>query len=117
VEKFKEYILSLAKVEELVEVQERPPATIAGFSKDFEFYIPVEFGAKVEELIQSYKRKLQEVEKTLDNLSARLKSPNFLEKAPPEEVEKTKQSVEELTQEQERLSKLIKLLEEVMVEL
>jgi hypothetical protein len=40
-----------------------------------------------------------------------------LEKAPPEEVEKTKQSVEELTQEQERLSKLIKLLEEVMVEL
>jgi len=117
VEEFKEYILSLAKVEELVEVQERPPATIAGFSKDFEFYIPVEFGAKVEELIQSYKRKLQEVEKTLDNLSARLKSPNFLEKAPPEEVEKTKQSVEGLTQEQERLSKLIKLLEEVMVEL
>jgi valyl-tRNA synthetase len=116
-EEFKEYILSLAKVEELVEVQERPPATIGGFSKDFEFYIPVEFGAKVEELIQSYKRKLQEVEKTLDNLSARLKSPNFLEKAPPEEVEKTKQSVEELTQEQERLRKLIKLLEEVMVEL
>ncbi len=117
VEEFKAHILSLAKVEELVEVKERPTATVAGFSRDFEFYIPVEYGAKVEELLQSYKRRLQETEKTLSSLSARLESPRFLEKAPAEEVEKTKQSVEELKQEREKLSNLIRLLEEVMVEL
>ena len=114
VKAFEDYIKALAKVEELVEVSDRPSGCIAGFSKDFEFFIPVEGNVNVQELLQSYSKKLSEVEKTLDTFQKRLENPQFLEKAPEEEVEKVKQAVQELSQEKEKIKSLIELLEEVM---
>ncbi|RMH01839.1 MAG: valine--tRNA ligase, partial [Aquificota bacterium] len=47
VEAFKPHILSLARLESLEEVVEKPKSSVAGFSKDFVFYVPVSEGVKV----------------------------------------------------------------------
>ncbi|WP_448583350.1 class I tRNA ligase family protein [Thermocrinis sp.] len=111
---FEDYIKVLAKVEELIEVSDRPSGCIAGFSKDFEFFIPVEGNINVQELLQSYSRKLSEVEKSLDTFQRRLENRQFLEKAPEEELEKVRKAVQELSQERDKIKSLIELLEEVM---
>ncbi|WP_448587324.1 class I tRNA ligase family protein [Thermocrinis sp.] len=114
VKTFEDYIKSLAKVEELVEVSEKPTGTVAGFSKDFEFFVPIEGNVNTSELINSYTRRLSEVEKSLESFQKRLENPNFLAKAPEEELEKVRQAVQELSQEKEKLRGLIDMLKEVV---
>ena len=52
------HILSLARLESLEEVAERPPKSVAGFSRVFEFYVLAEENINLEELINSYSRRL-----------------------------------------------------------
>ncbi len=110
VEEFMPHILSLARLENLEEVQTAPPNCLAGFSKDFEFYLPVEEGVKVQELINSYSRRLSEVEKSLQNLQQKLGNENFLKRAPEEEVSKAKEALEDLQRERQKVETLLSLL-------
>ncbi len=112
-EEFREHILSLARLEDLIKVEQRPANSIAGFYKDFEFFIPVEEGIKVNELLASYTKRYQEVLKTLENIQKKLSNENFLKKAPQEEVQKAKSLEEELNTEKAKLESLIKSLKEV----
>ncbi|MFN7065515.1 MAG: valine--tRNA ligase [Aquificaceae bacterium] len=110
IEEFRAHIVSLARLEGVYSVEERPPRSVAGFSRDFEFYLPAEEGIRVEELIGSYGRRLVEVEKAIETFEKRLKDENFLIRAPEEEVQKAKESLEELKEERERTQELLDLL-------
>ncbi|SHK18540.1 valine--tRNA ligase [Thermocrinis minervae] len=113
VERFKEHIKSLARLSDLVEVFTKPKATVAGFSKDFEFYIPVEEGIDVSSLIESYSRRLKEIESELERFGSKLSNENFLRKAPEEEVQKIKSIVQELELEKEKTQSVLEALREV----
>ncbi|GBC89031.1 Valine--tRNA ligase [bacterium HR13] len=114
-QEFEKHILSLAKIEELIYVKERPSNTIAGFYKDLEFFVSVEEGIKVEELLSSYQKRYQEVLKSLDSLEKKLNNQEFLKKAPQEEVQKAQNIRQELLSEKVKLEELIKSLQEVKV--
>jgi valyl-tRNA synthetase len=112
VEEFMPHLLSLAKLESLQEVSERPPGCVAGFSKDFEFYLPLSEGIKLEELLQSYTKRLSEIEKSLEGFRLKLSNESFLTKAPQEEVERARQSAQELEKEKEKVEAILTLLKE-----
>ena len=112
VEEFMPHILSLARLESLEEVEEKPQGSIAGFSRDFEFYISLEEGINIEELINSYSRRLSDVEKSIKAFEERLSNENFLKKAPEEEVQRTKEALKELKEEREKTEKLLMALRE-----
>jgi len=112
-EEFKEHIQSLARIEALVEVEERPPHCVASFTRDAELFLPVEEGIKVEELLESYGRRLLEVERSMHGFVARLSNENFLKRAPEEEINRTREAVRELEEEKRRIEKLLSLLKEV----
>ncbi|MCS7263145.1 MAG: valine--tRNA ligase [Aquificaceae bacterium] len=113
VELFRPHLLSLAKLEGLESVEEEPPKCVAGFSKDFEFFLPLEEGVKLQELVSSYTRRLQEVEKQFKTFQERLSSESFLKRAPEEEVQKTKQSLQELEEEKRKVQTLLQALSKV----
>lgn len=112
VETFKAHILSLARLESLEEVEEKPPSSVASFSKDFIFYLPVSEGVRVEELINSYSKRLEEVSRSINTFEERLSNQAFLSRAPAEEVERTRNALKELKAEKERLEALLKALKE-----
>ncbi|MFN3814010.1 MAG: valine--tRNA ligase, partial [Aquificaceae bacterium] len=107
----REHIMNLARLEELIKVEDKQISAISGFFKDFEFFIPLEEGIKVDELLSSYRKKYQEVVRSLENIDKKLKNENFLKRAPEEEVEKVKAIKEELTYEKDKTDILIKSLE------
>ncbi len=104
------HILSLARLESLEEVHEEPPNCIAGFSRDFEFYLPAEEGIRVEELINSYTKRLSEIEKSIQSFQQKLSNENFLKRAPEEEVIRAKEALEDLQKEKEKVETLLTLL-------
>ncbi|MFN3472163.1 MAG: class I tRNA ligase family protein, partial [Aquificaceae bacterium] len=114
VEEFMPHIVNLARLESLELVEDKPPRSVAGFSRDFEFYLPVEEGVKVEELITSYEKRLSEVEKSIKAFENRLNNESFLRRAPEEEIQRTKESLEELKVEKNKIEKLLKALKEVI---
>ncbi|MCS6999225.1 MAG: valine--tRNA ligase [Aquificaceae bacterium] len=113
VEGFMAHILNLARLEALERVTEVPTRTVAGFSKDFEFFVPVEEGIKVEELINSYSRRLQEVEKQLKGFEEKLSNEKFLSRAPEEEVQRAREMLEQLKSEKLRVEELLQALLQV----
>ncbi len=106
------HVMSLAKVSELERVEQRPPNTVAGFSGDFEFFIPISEGVDLEELISSYQRRHKEVLSELEKFGKKLSNEGFLKKAPPEEVQKAQAIHRELSQEKEKIENILKVLEE-----
>ncbi|ADC89670.1 valyl-tRNA synthetase [Thermocrinis albus DSM 14484] len=115
VREMERYIKALARVEELIKVSSRPPKTVAKFSKDLEFYVSASEDIKVDELINSYTKKLQETKKLISQFRERLSNERFLTKAPPEEVERTRQMLEEYLEEEKRLEELLRTLKEALV--
>ncbi len=113
VEEFRDHILSLSRLEELTRVEERQASAISGYFRDFEFFIPLEEGIKVDELLTSYRKRYEEVLRSLENIDKKLSNENFLKRAPEEEVEKAKAIKEELTHERDKTAMLIKSLESV----
>ncbi len=113
VEEFRQHLLNLARLEDLQRVDQRPSNALAGFYGDFEFFIPVEEGIKVTELLNSYTKRHQEVLRSLESVERKLKNEEFLKKAPKEEIEKAERMKEELIAEKKKLEELIVLLQEV----
>ncbi|MCX8164293.1 MAG: valine--tRNA ligase [Aquificaceae bacterium] len=107
VEEFMPHILSLARLESLQEVFVLPERAVAGFSEDFEFFVPLEEGIRLEELISSYSRRLQELEKQLTSLEEKLSNENFLRRAPEEEVDRARIMLEELKREKLKVEELL----------
>ena len=114
VKEFMPHILSLARLESLEEVQTEPPNCVADFSRDFEFYLPVEEGVKVQELINSYSKRLSEIEKSLQSFQQKLSNENFLRRAPEEEINKAKEALEELQEEKQKVEGLLSLLKRLV---
>ena len=86
--------------------------TMRASLRDFEFYVLAEENINLEELINSYSRRLSEVEKSMETLEKRLSTENFLKKAPEEEVQRTKEALEELREERERIQRPLGMLQE-----
>ncbi|MCS7307081.1 MAG: valine--tRNA ligase [Aquificaceae bacterium] len=110
VEEFKPHILNLARLESLEYTPEAPPRCVAGFSGDFEFFLPVEEGIKVNELISSYSKRLQEVEKQLKSNEEKLKNEHFLKRAPEEEVQRVREEWQVLKEEKTKVQTLLETL-------
>ena len=61
-------------------------------------------------LLKDYEKALKDIEKQLSIYASKLENKNFIEKAPPEEVEKAKTTKEKLEKEKENVQKLIAIL-------
>ncbi len=110
IEEFRAHILNLAKLTEFEEVSERPPGTVATFSKDTDIYLSVEGEVDVDKLIESYTKKREKLSAELNRVNRKLSSENFLRKAPPEVIEKEKRIKEELETDLEKVERILKTL-------
>jgi len=72
-----------------------------------EVFIPLNSPAESEKLKERWRKQLAKVEEELARLQARLSNPEFVEKAPAEIVERTKERISELMERQEYLRSLL----------
>jgi valyl-tRNA synthetase len=72
-----------------------------------EVFIPLNDPAEIEKLKERWRKQLVKAEEELARLQARLSNPEFIEKAPAEIVEQTREKVSELTRQREHLKSLL----------
>lgn len=89
-----EYIKGLAKINSLKISSENPEKPISSFIIDkTKVHIPLKGLVDIEKLKETLNKKIKKVEKAKSGLEARLKSPNFTEKAPAEKVAEAKEEL------------------------
>lgn len=98
-EYFKPFLMTLAKIESInwLENNETPPPSSSAFVGDFEIYLPMAGFINIEEESARLKREITKLEKDFALVSGKLKNPSFVDRAPPEVVEKEKVRLSELT--------------------
>jgi valyl-tRNA synthetase len=72
-----------------------------------EVFIPLNSPAEIEKLKERWRKQLAKVEEELTRLQARISNPEFVEKAPAEIVERTKERISELVKQREHLKSLL----------
>ena len=107
-EEFSPHIVNLCKLNALEELKD-PANTLSIPFEDITFYIPEKDFDRAS-LLKDYEKTLKDVEKQLSIYTSKLQNKNFVEKAPPEEVEKAKATQEKLQQEKENVERLINIL-------
>ncbi|NMB35936.1 MAG: valine--tRNA ligase [Firmicutes bacterium] len=101
------FIEKLAWVEEITflsEEAEKPAQALAALLDELEVYLPLAGVIDLEQEIARLGRELKNTEKDLARATAKIANPNFIQKAPPEIVEKEKNKKEELNRKQEKIS-------------
>jgi len=104
----KEYICSLASVKD-IEVSERFPSgkkLLKGVAGNVELAIPIESGLidfKVEK--KRLERELQKITGDIEKLQKRMRSKDFIERAPEKVIKETKQGLKEMEEKREKLER------------
>ena len=104
----KEYIHSLASVKD-IEVSERFPSgkkLLKGVAGNVELAIPIESGLidfKVEK--KRLERELQKITGDIEKLQKRMRSKDFIERAPEKVIKETKQGLKEMEEKREKLER------------
>lgn len=107
------YFRALAKVEsvERISAEQRPSgepsAIIDGVG---EIYVPLRGVVDLDEVRSRIERDLKKVEKELASVSGKLGRPDFVEKAPPDVVDKERQRSTQLAERRETLSRHLETL-------
>ncbi len=109
----KSYIEDLAKVEKLTitdSLAEQPKQAIAGVVGTIQVLIPLAGIVEVEALKAKLAKRLAKIELEVKSLKARLDNPGFVNKAPADVVQNTKDALQEAQTQLEILQKRLKLL-------
>jgi valyl-tRNA synthetase len=103
-------IKQMARVSEIHRVEEQPAGCVSFFLPGTEVYVKVGQLIEVEKEIERIKKKLEKVAKEIEKLEKKLSNKSFLERAPKEVVEKTKNELTELKELHTKLSKTLQQL-------
>ncbi|MCD6516793.1 MAG: valine--tRNA ligase [Candidatus Aminicenantes bacterium] len=104
----KEYICSLASVKD-IEISERFPSGkkfLKGVAGNMELAIPIESGLidfKVEK--KRLERELQKITGDIEKLQKRMRSKDFIERAPEKVIKETKQGLKEMEEKRKKLER------------
>lgn len=110
--KLQNSIKSLAKIEnlEIDENIEKKDSEIVVVSDVGEVYINLEGIINIEKEIERQKKILSEIEKSIKIAESKLSNENFINKAPPNVVEKEKLLYQELQEKKEKILNILKIL-------
>ncbi len=86
---------------------EKVSPAVSGLIGPAEVFIPLDSPAEIERLKERWRKQLAKVEEELARLQARLSNHEFVEKAPAEIVERTKERVSELVKQRQHLKSLL----------
>jgi len=109
-ERFKNQILRLARMEALEETGQRPENTLAVPIRGGEIYISIAGEIDLSQLKLQQEKKREKLLKELQRVEAKLNNPKFLERAPKEVVEREKRIYEELKMELQKVEEVLKLI-------
>ncbi|MCR4428110.1 MAG: valine--tRNA ligase [Caldiserica bacterium] len=106
-----EYILPLARISgiEFREEQQRPKGAIGGVAPGMEIFLPLNPKER-EGLLLKLKKETEKLRADLGRVESRISNPEFLEKAPPDVLEKQQKSLEDLRFRLERARKIFQEL-------
>ena len=109
-----DYIKRLAKVEDIKieKTLKKPKASAAGVCGSVEVYVPLQGVIDYEKEKARLTKRLEELEKRLKDICAKLKNKKFLQNAPKDIVEKFMSSQNDLKDQTERLKTNLRSLEE-----
>jgi len=88
----------------------RPDHSLVGIVKDVTIFIPLKGVINIEKETERIKGKIEELDKNLRIVSAKINNHNFLSRAPKQIVEKEKQKEKDLKDVKEKLKHNLKLL-------
>jgi len=106
-------ITNLAKAKKLVIDKNitKPAYSASSLIEDVEIFIPLAELIDIDKEKKRLKANWQKLEKEIFIVKKRLSNPHFLEKAPPEIVQKEKEGEKALTQKSKRLKKRLEEIE------
>lgn len=113
-ESFREYIMSLAGLEELTitEPGEKPAQSVGTVVNGIGVFLPLAGMVDIAEERRRIEKDLAEAEKELQRAQGKLANEGFVQKAPPEVVDKERQKAAALQATVERLQELLRELQE-----
>lgn len=108
------YIKSLAKAEEVIADTDikKPEECATAVVGDIEIYVPLKGMIDISREVERLKKEIEKIEVELDRTNRKLKSRDFLKKAPPAVVEKVKRQKEEYEITRDKLLTNLKLIKE-----
>ena len=108
------YIKSLAKAEEVIADTDikKPEECATAVVGDVEIYVPLKGMINISREVERLKKEIEKIEVELDRTNRKLKSRDFLKKAPPLVVEKVKRQKEEYEITRGKLLTNLKLIKE-----
>lgn len=87
----------------LPEGAEKPPQALTALVEELEVYLPLAGVIDLEQEIARLEKELKGTEKDLARSASKISNPNFIQKAPPEIVEKERNKKEELSRKREKI--------------
>jgi len=107
------YIVKLSRLKEMsVEAEiQRPRKSAVAVTPDAEVYIPLEGVVDVDAELARLRKEIDKADKEIKPFESKMANENFVKKAPPEVLEKTRGIIEELTQKKQKLEEGLKRLE------
>jgi len=110
------YIIGLARLEDL-EVGPsvvKPKVSASSILSDAEVIVPLEGLMDFGEEKKRIEKELKKIEKEIIFLSKKLSNPNFVDRAPPDVIEKDRQKHEDLSDKQTKLQVHLKTIEQAL---
>jgi len=113
VERVKDHVATLAKMEEVV-VQDpgpKPERSVGAVVLDIEVYLPIDGLIDPEKEARRLRKEVEQTEKRLQGLRSKLSNENFVKKAPAEVVERQRALAAEVEETLEKLQRQLAALE------
>jgi valyl-tRNA synthetase len=102
-------IINLAKLEnlQLLDTSHRPKGTLSAVIEDVDIYLYFTGLLDITQEQRKIKEKISQLDQIIKSKQTRLSDPDFVKRAPPDVVEKEKESKAELADELKRLEKML----------
>ena len=113
VEKLREHVATLAKMEEVVVSPSgaKPERSVGAVVLDIEVYLPIDGLIDPEKETRRLRKEVEQTEKRLQGLRAKLSNENFVERAPAEVVQRQRELAGEVEETLEKLRRQLAALE------
>jgi valyl-tRNA synthetase len=106
-------ILNLAKASISFSQEERPRKAIAQVIAGLQIFLPVEGLIDVEKEVERIKREISKIAKDIEISKKKLSTPDFLDRAPEEVIEKEKEKFDEFSLKKRKMEEVLEKLGEI----
>ncbi len=110
IEKDSHYIRKLARVGDITALKVNPTECAYGVVSGIEFFIPLKGLVDIKKEKQRLEQELEGLKKFRSTIQVKLKNENFVKKAPPAEVENTKNKLSDTESKMEKIAENLKYL-------